>query len=145
MKVLQAISAALVLAAVSMGTNSTASLTIIRTAFTTYCPEPTKFAVGNVTYTVTKPTTLTITNCPCTLTKTGVTSLNPTTPSPPQTKKPTTPSLVPLHTNTTRPSAQSTKAFPIPTTSKPPVTAAAQKQNPGLSVVAMAGFAAMLF
>ncbi|OWT42397.1 hypothetical protein VFPPC_11771 [Pochonia chlamydosporia 170] len=145
MKVIQAISAASALAAVSVGTNSTAAPTIIRTAYTTYCPEPTKFAVGNITYTVTKPTTLTITNCPCTLTKTGTTSMNTTTPSPPQTKKFTTSSLVRLHTNTTRPSAQSTKAFPTPTTSKPPVTAAAQKQNPGLGVVAMAGFAAMLF
>ncbi|OAQ58164.1 hypothetical protein VFPPC_17028 [Pochonia chlamydosporia 170] len=145
MKVLHVISAALTLAVVSVGTNSTASPTIIRTAYTTYCPEPTKFAVGNVTYTVTKPTTLTITNCPCTLTKTGITSLNTTTPSPPQTKRPATPSLVSLHTNTTRPSAQSTKAIPRPTTSKPPVTAAAQKQYPGLGVVAMAGLAAMLF
>lgn len=36
--------------------------TVVTTAFTTYCPEPTKIPVGNMTYTVTKPTTLTITS-----------------------------------------------------------------------------------
>ncbi|KAF4972475.1 hypothetical protein FZEAL_9586, partial [Fusarium zealandicum] len=35
-----------------------------------YCPEPTKFLHRNVTYTVTTPTYLTITNCPCTVTYT---------------------------------------------------------------------------
>lgn len=38
--------------------------------FTTYCPEATSFAINNKTYTVTKPTTLTITDCPCTISHT---------------------------------------------------------------------------
>ncbi|GAO15219.1 hypothetical protein UVI_02006890 [Ustilaginoidea virens] len=45
-------------------------VTQVVTAYTTYCPGPTTFAVGSMTYTVTSATTLTITNCPCTITQT---------------------------------------------------------------------------
>ncbi|KAH8664276.1 hypothetical protein BX600DRAFT_512330 [Xylariales sp. PMI_506] len=41
--------------------------TVITTDYETYCPSPTTFAFYNVTYTVTTPCTVTITNCPCTL------------------------------------------------------------------------------
>lgn len=40
------------------------------TAYTTYCPIPTTFVQNSKTYTVTEPTTLTITDCPCTVVKT---------------------------------------------------------------------------
>lgn len=44
------------------------ALTVV-TEFTTYCSEPTTYCPGNGhCYTVTKPTTLTISDCPCTLT-----------------------------------------------------------------------------
>ncbi|RGP59316.1 putative sed1-abundant cell surface glyco [Fusarium longipes] len=43
--------------------------TEVVTAITTYCPEPTTLTHGNKTYTVTEPTTFTITDCPCTVTK----------------------------------------------------------------------------
>ncbi|OCK76308.1 hypothetical protein K432DRAFT_306624 [Lepidopterella palustris CBS 459.81] len=43
--------------------------TEVVTAYTTYCPEATQITHGGVTYTVTEATTLTITNCPCTITK----------------------------------------------------------------------------
>ncbi|KAM0335936.1 hypothetical protein ACHAPQ_004669 [Fusarium lateritium] len=43
--------------------------TEVVTAYTTYCPGPTEIVHGDKTYTVTKPTTLTITDCPCTVTK----------------------------------------------------------------------------
>ncbi|GAB7363237.1 hypothetical protein MBLNU230_g3519t1 [Neophaeotheca triangularis] len=43
--------------------------TEVVTAYTTYCPEPTSFAMNNQTYTVSSATTLTITDCPCTVTK----------------------------------------------------------------------------
>jgi hypothetical protein len=46
-----------------------AYVTEVVTAYTTYCPEPTKITHGGKTYTVTKATTLTITDCPCTVTK----------------------------------------------------------------------------
>ena len=69
------------------GTHSEVYTTEVVTAFTTYCPEATTFSHGGVTYTVTEvrsvvttvypqqlltenqATTLTITNCPCTITK----------------------------------------------------------------------------
>ncbi|KAF5023170.1 hypothetical protein F66182_4774 [Fusarium sp. NRRL 66182] len=43
--------------------------TEVVTAITTYCPEPTTLTYGDKTYTVTKETTLTITDCPCTVSK----------------------------------------------------------------------------
>ncbi|KAL2062585.1 hypothetical protein VTL71DRAFT_5657 [Oculimacula yallundae] len=39
-------------------------------SYTTYCPVPTTIVQNSKTYTVTKATTLTITDCPCTATKT---------------------------------------------------------------------------
>lgn len=42
--------------------------TSIVTAYTTYCPEATKITYGTHTYTVTEATTLTIEDCPCTVT-----------------------------------------------------------------------------
>ncbi|KAF5019040.1 hypothetical protein F66182_8961 [Fusarium sp. NRRL 66182] len=43
--------------------------TEVVTAYTTYCPAPTEITHGGKTYTVTEATTLTITDCPCTVTK----------------------------------------------------------------------------
>src|SRR5437763_1488931 len=43
-------------------------LTETPTAITTYRPVPTTIILGNHTYAVTDPTTLTITDCPCTVT-----------------------------------------------------------------------------
>ncbi|GAO13636.1 uncharacterized protein UV8b_01744 [Ustilaginoidea virens] len=43
--------------------------TEVVTALTTYCPEAGVVTVGNKTYTVTEATTLTITDCPCTVHK----------------------------------------------------------------------------
>lgn len=42
--------------------------------YTTYCPEATRITHGTKTYTVTAPTTLTITDCPCTITKPVITT-----------------------------------------------------------------------
>lgn len=44
--------------------------TEVVTSYTTFCAEPTEYVEAGHTYTVTEPTTLTITDCPCTLTKT---------------------------------------------------------------------------
>jgi len=58
------------------------------TAYTTICPSPTTIVQNNVTYTVSSSTTLTITNCPCTITRStqlptsiaiSVTPVGPTT------------------------------------------------------------------
>ncbi|KAL2128530.1 hypothetical protein VTI74DRAFT_9044 [Chaetomium olivicolor] len=43
--------------------------TEVVTAITTYCPAPTKVTYGGSTYTITEATTLTITDCPCTIKK----------------------------------------------------------------------------
>ncbi|OAA64433.1 hypothetical protein SPI_03080 [Niveomyces insectorum RCEF 264] len=44
-----------------------ATTTVVVTDYTTYCPEPTTLVFKNKTITVTSATTLTITDCPCTL------------------------------------------------------------------------------
>jgi len=43
--------------------------TEVVTAFTTVCPEATQLSYNGQTYTVSESTTLTITNCPCTISK----------------------------------------------------------------------------
>jgi hypothetical protein len=43
--------------------------TEVVTAYTTYCPYPTEVVHGSTTYTVTEATTLTISDCPCTVSK----------------------------------------------------------------------------
>jgi len=57
-----------------------AYVTEVVTAYTTYCPGPTKITHGHKTYTVTKATTLTISDCPCTVTTPAPTSAVYTTP-----------------------------------------------------------------
>jgi len=49
--------------------NGTVYTTEVLTAYTTVCPAATSFSINGVTYTVTESTTLTITNCPCTIVK----------------------------------------------------------------------------
>ncbi|CAN8097072.1 unnamed protein product [Discula destructiva] len=39
----------------------------IVSAITTYFPQPTTYSLGDDIYTITAPTTLTITGCPCTI------------------------------------------------------------------------------
>ncbi|MCJ1454613.1 hypothetical protein MMC28_004966 [Mycoblastus sanguinarius] len=75
------IAAPLALAAgVSAGNGTIAYTTEIVSTLTTYCPGATTLSHAGSTYVVTKATTLTITNCPCTLTK-PVSSAPAVTPS----------------------------------------------------------------
>jgi hypothetical protein len=60
-------------AAQAWKTNVTYTTEVV-TALTTYCPFATTLTHGGHTYTVTEATTLTITNCPCTVTKPVITS-----------------------------------------------------------------------
>lgn len=53
------------------------STTVVVSSFTTYCPSSTEFTFNGKTYTATDSTTLTITDCPCTLTKGGPTTAAP--------------------------------------------------------------------
>jgi hypothetical protein len=50
--------------------NGTVTVTSVVDVYTTYCPGPTSFHLGGKDYVVTKPTTLIITDCPCTVTET---------------------------------------------------------------------------
>lgn len=50
--------------------NGTVTVTTVVDSYTTYCPGPTSFHMGGKDYVVTKPTTLIITDCPCTVTET---------------------------------------------------------------------------
>ncbi|KAI0896746.1 hypothetical protein F4806DRAFT_496051 [Annulohypoxylon nitens] len=56
-------------AASSAAPNATAYTTEVVTSYETYCPGPTQITYGTNTYTVTEATTLTITDCPCTISK----------------------------------------------------------------------------
>ncbi|ROT37716.1 hypothetical protein SODALDRAFT_340880 [Sodiomyces alkalinus F11] len=49
--------------------NNVTYVTEVVSEYVTYCPEPTTITHGDHTYTVTEATTLTITDCPCTITK----------------------------------------------------------------------------
>jgi len=53
--------------------------TEVVTSFTTYCPLATSFAINNKTYTVSQATTLTITDCPCTITRAANATVAPVT------------------------------------------------------------------
>ncbi|KHJ35442.1 putative mmc protein [Erysiphe necator] len=54
--------------------HSTVYITEVHTAYTTYCPTSTELVYNGVTYTATESTTITITNCPCTVVKPVITS-----------------------------------------------------------------------
>ena len=56
--------------------------TDIVNSYTTYCPGATTFTQGSHTYTVTAPTTLTITDCPCTITHSVPVSTGTVVPPP---------------------------------------------------------------
>lgn len=87
------------------------------TAYTTYCPEPTTIVEKNKTYTITKPGTVTITDCPCTRTKVETTVTVTTcpvisgTPVLPSTIKPVTSAPV----ATTSGAAKTTTPVVVPT------------------------------
>ncbi|GJC98387.1 mmc protein [Colletotrichum higginsianum] len=66
--------AALVLAAGAMAHKNVTYVTEVVSSYTTYCPGPTVITHADKTYTITSATTLTITDCPCTVTKPIITS-----------------------------------------------------------------------
>jgi len=51
------------------GTGAVVYTTSVYTAYTTVCPASTQLTFNGVTYTASSATTLTITNCPCTVVK----------------------------------------------------------------------------
>ncbi|KXS95486.1 hypothetical protein AC578_8797 [Pseudocercospora eumusae] len=124
--------------------------TEVVTEFTTYCPESTQITHGGVTYTVTEATTLTITNCPCTVTKpvysSVVTSCSTCVPSSPASPPyPSGNSTTPVSPNVpVKPTG--TGSYNPPSTTSPIVpgyTGAATKASFGV-LLAAAGFIAAL-
>lgn len=83
-------------------TNGTVVYTTeVVTAYTTVCPASTELTFNGVTYTATASTTLTITNCPCTIVKPATTSSVVVAPT-----------SAPVYSNTT---AAATTPVAIPT------------------------------
>jgi len=62
-----AIAALVATAAANYNTTAISYTTEVHTAYTTVCPAATELTFNGVTYTATESTTLTITNCPCTV------------------------------------------------------------------------------
>lgn len=109
--------------------------TEVVTAYTTYCPEATEITHGGVTYTVTEATTLTITDCPCTIVKPVTTSSIPTS--------------APVYANSTSAATKATTASGTvsvatsagtsATASSSPITASSGNKAATLSGAALAG------
>ncbi|KAI0380812.1 hypothetical protein F5Y04DRAFT_256766 [Hypomontagnella monticulosa] len=154
--------AGLFAAAKAWGETGVVWTTVVETDYTTYCPSPTTFAWHNVTYTATSETTITITNCPCTVTYSQpppvtTTSYPPTLlPTGGTTSYPYTNSTPTVITYTPPPSTYISGTVPITTTPVPtntpipptgtsPVpipTAAAGKVGP-IGALLVAGLAAL--
>jgi len=146
--------AAAFVAGTSAYSNHTAPayVTEVVTAYTTYCPEPTKITHGGKTYTVTKATTLTITDCPCTVTKPAPPAstpvyVKPSAPAPyvPAPPAPAPPAPYKNATTTVVPAPPAGTG--APTTSAPPkFTGAANKAfaASGAGLAAVFGVAAYI-
>lgn len=117
--------AALVASASAHYANQTVVYTTeVHTQYTTVCPTPTKVTYNGKTYTVTEATTLTITDCPCTVVKPVTTTSvvvptskpvyhNATTAAPTTTKASVGTTVVPSPRPTTTPieASSGNKAF----------------------------------
>jgi len=133
------------------GSNATASVpdvytTEVVTQLTTVCPTPTQVTYGGKTYTVTESTTLTITDCPCTISYPVAPTPPAQTPGVPAPPAPSAPAPVyPTGGNGTVPAPPAPVA---PTGTKPPSSpspappsftgAASQFGVAGMAVVAAA-------
>lgn len=128
-------------------TNGTVVYTTeVHTAYTTVCPASTELTFNGVTYTATASTTLTITNCPCTIVKPVTTSSVVAAPSP-----------APVYPNGTTPAATTPAAAPpavgtgvvVPAPSATPSTISASSGNKafafsGASLAGLLGLAAYI-
>lgn len=116
--------AVLALAAGANAFKNVTYTTEVVTAITTYCPEPTTVEYGGTTYTITEATTLTITDCPCTV------------------KKPVTTISAPVyHNSTVAPGPTTTPVGTIgqPAPTQPPLATAGAGKAAALSGGALAG------
>ncbi|KAG7415970.1 Cell wall protein SED1 [Fusarium oxysporum f. sp. rapae] len=139
--------------------NGTVTITSVYDVYTTVCAGPTSFHLGGKDYVVTEPCTLTITDCPCTVTEThpaGPTWIpgKPYHPAPPKPEHPSKPEQ-PEHpaqpeypvvtAKTTGPQApeatKPAKGTDVPET--PVVVAGAGAVQVGLGLAAMLGLIAL--
>ncbi|KAI2625887.1 hypothetical protein GGR54DRAFT_520908 [Hypoxylon sp. NC1633] len=111
--------------------NATQYTTEVVTSYETYCPGPTQITYGTNTYTVTEATTLTITDCPCTISKPVYTTSSvscatctPASVSPVAPVYPTSIPAPPVYPNTTA-AAPTTTAAVYPTGGAPGTTTSA--------------------
>jgi len=131
------------------GYSNVSYTTEVVTEYTTYCPEATQVSYNGQTYTVTEPTYLTITNCPCTISKpvyvTSSVACNTCA----------APTTTPVYYNTTSPAATypvspvyptGTGSGPVGTTSPAAITGAANKAVAvsGAGLAGLLGVAAFL-
>jgi len=128
-------------------TNGTVVYTTeVHTAYTTVCPASTELTFNGVTYTATASTTLTITNCPCTIVKPVTTSSVVAAPS-----------AAPVYPNGTTPAATTPAAAPpaagtggvVPSTTASPSIIPASSGNKafafsGASLAGLLGLAAYI-
>ncbi|KAI0885658.1 uncharacterized protein GGS22DRAFT_132034 [Annulohypoxylon maeteangense] len=129
-------------------TAATAYTTEVVTSYETYCPGPTKITYGSNTYTVTEATTLTITDCPCTISKPVYTTSSvacTTCTSAPVPVYPTSaPAPPPVYPNSTAPavtpsSAHSTGSIPSTSTTPSTIPTAGAGKVAALSGAGLAG------
>jgi len=149
MKFSAAVAAAAIFAGAQAYSNVTYTTEVV-TAYTTYCPGPTTITHGSSTYTVTSATTLTITDCPCTVTKPVIpttvtkctTCVAPTSvvvSSPAPYNNATVPVVTPVPT---KPAPTSTPSGPV---SMPPAfPGAANRATSGAGLAALVGLAAYI-
>lgn len=133
--------AGLAASALATGPGSTAFTTIVVPAYTTFCPSPTTWSYRNITYTVTEPTTIIISNCPCTITSAHkpppvITTTESCPPPPPPLPKNGTLSttLYPNSTVTTRTGTTNPPPETSLTTTTPATSLAPTKTPVGPSV-----------
>ncbi|OLN85975.1 Clock-controlled protein 6-like protein 2 [Colletotrichum chlorophyti] len=126
--------AALVLAAGAMAHKNVTYVTEVVSSYTTYCPGPTVITHADKTYTITSATTLTITDCPCTVTKPVLTSSVVKCDSCVPTKNATIPVATPVVSKTTIPATAG-----ITPTKPPSVPTAGAGKAAALSGAGLAG------
>jgi len=112
--------------------NGTAYTTEIVDVYTTVCPAATSFSINGQTYTVTESTTLTITNCPCTVVK------------PVTTTSAVVATTAPVYVNSTTTAAATksvgtTSVKSAPTTTPSTITASGAEKAFALSGASLAG------
>ncbi|ODV74374.1 Spi1p CYBJADRAFT_72855 [Cyberlindnera jadinii NRRL Y-1542] len=109
---------------------------VVVTEFTTYCPEPTTFITNSQTITVTEPTTLTITDCPCTIKTTQTCSDDCTVPTNTASTKASPPVCTPK--GTAAPSSGETETATSTASGKktPPQCTAKSGEAPGTTTTA---------